>query len=82
MTDEPLTAAEARERTPQDTLVVTTRELDDALHEAIARLQHVPDDVDEAVANAWVASGMDTARHLQAAVEDAGRNGRDLSTDE
>lgn len=77
MSDDPLTAAEARERTTEDVLVLTTKELDDALQEAVDRLSDLPDDLDEETKTSWVASGIDTARHLQAAVETAGRHGRD-----
>jgi len=76
MTDEPLTAEEARERTPRDTLVLTERDLDDVLQEVVDRLQDTPDDVNDERSATWVASGIDTARHMQAAVEAAGRHGR------
>jgi hypothetical protein len=80
--DRPLSAAEARVRTSEDVLVLTTREIDDVLQEVVARLCDVPNDIDEETANTWVASGIDTARHMQAAIEATGKHGRETATDE
>ena len=79
MSDE-LSAAEARERTADNVLVLTTADLDDILREVVDRLRHTPDDIDIETANTWVASGIDTARHFQSALEAAGRNGRETDT--
>lgn len=73
MTPPPLTAAEARDRTTEDVIVITLAELDDVLAEASEAAAHVPEDVDDDLADVWVSAKRDGAMHVHTGVEARGR---------